>query len=278
MLLPVVKWVGGKRQLMKEILNSLPESYDTYYEPFFGGGAVFFNLKPQKAYINDVNKDLFAIYSCLMDKDLLHKMSIQLHIHQEKHNDDYYYKIRREDREDDFKEKPIFEKAARAIYLNKAGFNGLYRVNSKGEFNVPSGHYEKVNLVRKELYESIHRYFVNHDIKLTSKDFEDAVSSAYKGDFVYLDPPYDTLEPKDSFVAYDKNKFNRDDQKRVFKVFKDLDAKGVYVMMSNHDTEFIRNLYKGYYIKTVEANRMVNSKGNERGKVKEVIVTNYKTS
>lgn len=278
MLSPVVKWVGGKRQLMKEIVNCLPESYNTYFEPFIGGGAVFFTLKPKIAYINDINKDLYAIYKCLFDQKLLNQLTHHLLIHQNKHNDEYFYQIREQDRQIIFKDKPIYEIAARAIYLNKAGYNGLYRVNSKGQFNVPSGHYKKVNLIKNGLYQKIHEYFMSSEIHLTSVDFEEAVKKAQRNDFVYLDPPYDTLEPKNSFVAYDKNKFNREEQKRVHKVFNDLNKRGVKVMMSNHDTAFIRELYKDYYIKTVEANRMVNSKGNARGKVKEVIVTNYKTT
>lgn len=275
MLAPVVKWVGGKRQLINAILNSMPKTYNTYFEPFMGGGAVFFTIKPSKAYINDVNKDLYAIYSCLFDQTLLQNMIKELAIHQKKHNEIYYYTIRKMDRKNGFSNLPTYKIAARAIYLNKAGYNGLYRVNSKGEFNVPSGHYDKVNLVRNELYNNINNYFVENEIYLTSTDFEKAVIEAKKDDFVYLDPPYDTLEPKNSFVAYDKKKFSRDDQKRVFNLFCNLNKRGVKVMMSNHETKFILDLYKGFNIKIVQANRMVNSKGNERGKVNEVIVTNY---
>lgn len=271
---PFLKWVGGKRQLLNDIGNLKPESYNTYYEPFIGGGAVLFALRPNKVVINDLNKELFNVYSVIKDNGKLKKLINELDKHELNHNEEYYYKVRALDRGEEFNSLLDYQVAARTIYLNKAGFNGLYRVNSKGQFNVPSGKKEKVNTYDLDNLKSINEYFNEVDIQILNKDFKNAVSGAVSGDFVYFDPPYDKVKD-DTFTSYHKNDFDREDQIRLFNLYKELSDKGVYVMLSNHNTDFIRELYKDYNINIVMAKRMINSDASKRGKVEEVIITNY---
>ena len=247
---PIVKWAGGKRQVMEELKKHLPENFNNYYEPFIGGGALLFELAPNHAIINDVNHELISIYQCLKDAELCTLMTKELDIHKENHSEDYYYKIREMDRNPRYELEPIYIKAARAIYLNKAGWNGLYRVNSKGYFNVPSGKKikEKLNLYDKDNIENIHKYFDETNIEILSLDFTEATRTAREGDFVYFDPPYDTWEDKESFTAYSKFDFNKDDQRRLAECFKDLTRRGVKCMLSNHNTAFINELYQGFNI------------------------------
>lgn len=274
---PIVKWAGGKRQVMEELKKHLPENFNNYYEPFIGGGALLFELAPNHAIINDVNHELISIYQCLKDAELCILMTKELDIHKENHSEDYYYKIREMDRNPRYELEPIYIKAARAIYLNKAGWNGLYRVNSKGYFNVPSGKKikEKLNLYDKDNIENIHKYFDETNIEILSLDFTEATRTAREGDFVYFDPPYDTWEDKESFTAYSKFDFNKDDQRRLAECFKDLTRRGVKCMLSNHNTAFINELYQGFNIYVINARRNINSNGTGRGAVEEVIITNY---
>lgn len=274
---PIVKWAGGKRQVMEELKKHLPENFNNYYEPFIGGGALLFELAPNHAIINDVNHELISIYQCLKDAELCILMTKELDIHKENHSEDYYYKIREMDRNPRYELEPIYIKAARAIYLNKAGWNGLYRVNLKGYFNVPSGKKikEKLNLYDKDNIENIHKYFDETNIEILSLDFTEATRTAREGDFVYFDPPYDTWEDKESFTAYSKFDFNKDDQRRLAECFKDLTRRGVKCMLSNHNTAFINELYQGFNIHVINARRNINSNGTGRGAVEEVIITNY---
>ena len=276
---PVVKWAGGKTQILNDLIKYFPCSFNTYYEPFFGGGALFFKIQPKKFVINDLNTDLMSIYSCFLNDELYINLIKELKIHEKNHSEEYYYAIRDLDRnKDQYNLLPIYKKAARTIYLNKACFNGLYRVNSKGFFNVPSGKKDKVKCFDKDNFKNIKEFFTKRKgNKITSLDFEKAVKNAKKGDFVYFDPPYDTLDNKKSFTAYSKDSFNKDEQARLARVFKELDQKGVYVMLSNHNTVYIRELYEGYNFHIVLASRMINSKGDGRGKIEEVIITNYET-
>lgn len=179
------------------------------------------------------------------------------------------------DKDPNFLELPIYERAARMIYLNKSCFNGLYRVNSKGFFNVPSGKKKTVSCFEENNINEIRKFFKNSDFKILNGDFEDAVRDVKKGDFVYFDPPYDTWEDKDSFTSYAKNPFGKDAQKRLADVYKRLSDEGAYVMLSNHNTAFIQELYKDFNIHVVSAKRMINSNPNGRGDVEEVIITNY---
>ena len=271
---PFVKWAGGKRQIIEELKKYLPNEFDCYYEPFVGGGALLFELMPKKAVINDSNKELMNVYEMIADYEKFILMGNVLNKHERKNNEKYYYEIRNIDRDEDkFSKMMDYEKAARTIYLNKACFNGLYRVNRKGYFNVPYGKRDTVNTYDGENLLNIHTYFENNDITIKCDDFKEIVKDAKKGDFVYFDPPYDTYN--NSFTSYTEEGFSRDDQKRLSETFMELDKKGVYVMLSNHNTEYINELYKDYNIHIINAKRSINSNGNKRGSVEEVIITNY---
>lgn len=272
---PVVKWAGGKRQIIDKIKAAMPEQFNSYYEPFVGGGAVLFELAPKNAVINDVNQELLAIYKCLQDRELFDLMVKELDNHEVNHSEEYYLKVREWDRNPRFELEPIWKRAARAIYLNKACFNGLYRVNAKGYFNVPSAKKEKVKTYDSKNLEKIFEYFTTENIQILSGDFVEACRTAKAGDFVYFDPPYDVPEDKGSFTAYSKFDFNRDDQIRLANCFKKLTEKGVKCMLSNHNTPFINELYEGFNIQVITARRNINSKGDARGAVEEVIITNY---
>src|SRR5690554_6085302 len=274
-MLPVLKWVGGKRQMLSHIKELMPYHFNAYYEPFVGAGAVFFEFAPNVAYINDVNKDLISVYISLQDNEQFNKLLLKLDHHEMNHSEDYYYEVRHMDRLEGYNALEPYEKAARVIYLNKAGFNGLYRVNQKGFYNVPSGKRKKVKLYDLDNLTSIHYYLRSNDIHISNLDFEAVVKAAKKDDFVYFDPPYDPWEDKNSFTSYAKGDFNKEDQIRLFETFKTLDKRGVKVMLSNHNTDFIRNLYKDYQIHVVPAKRVVNSNPNGRGNVEEVIIINY---
>lgn len=274
-LKPFVKWAGGKTQLLNEIKELMPKQYNVYFEPFIGGGALFFNLKPNNAVISDYNEELMLTYKSFKNNADYNNMINEIVKHENNHSEEYYLEIRAMDRDESYKNTEIYIKAARMIYLNKACFNGLYRVNSKGYFNVPSGKKKEVKAYQEILFNDINNYFNKSDIKIMSKDFEEVVALAKKGDFVYFDPPYDTFENKNNFTSYTKDSFGREEQMRLGKVFKELDRKGVYVMLSNHNTNFIKELYKDYNLTVVLARRMINSNAKGRGKVEEVIITNY---
>ena len=271
---PFVKWAGGKRQIMPEIKKYVPENYDTFYEPFVGGGAVFFELAPRKAVINDYNSELMNVFECIKDEDKFDKMCTELNHHEANHSEEYYYQVRNIDRDvRKYNKLADYKKAARTIYLNKACFNGLYRVNSKNEFNVPFGKKEKVNTYEGQNLGVVHCILNFNDIKLLSTDFEEAVKDAKKGDFVYLDPPYDS--DTSTFNDYTENGFNKDEQRRLALLFKELSDRGCFVMLSNHNTILVNELYKDYNIHVIEAKRNINANGKKRGKVEEVIITNY---
>ncbi len=272
---PFVKWAGGKTQLLEVIESHLPETFNRYFEPFVGGGALLFKLQPKAFSINDSNEELMCVYKCLENNDLFELLKQELLKHEEKHSEEYYYQIREMDKLEGFNQLPIYVRAGRMIYLNKACFNGLYRVNSKGYFNVPSGKKKVVNCFDKITFDNLNLFFKNRKPVITSIDFEEAVKNAKAGDFVYFDPPYDTWEDKSSFTSYDKNAFGKEEQIRLAKVFKELSNRGVYVMLSNHNTKFINELYKEFHITVVSAKRMISSKADGRGKVEEVIITNY---
>ena len=272
---PVVKWAGGKRQIIDKIKAALPKNFNNYYEPFVGGGALLFELAPENAVINDVNQELLAIYKCLQDDELYKLMIGELDKHEANHSEDYYYEVRAWDRNPRFELEPLWKRAARAIYLNKACYNGLYRVNSKGYFNVPSAKKEKVKTYDAENLKEIHEYFSKENIQILSGDFVEATRTAKFGDFVYFDPPYDIPEGKDSFTAYSKFDFNKEDQRRLAECFDNLTKRGVKCMLSNHNTSYINELYNEFNIQVIQAKRIINSKASGRGAVEEVIITNY---
>ena len=269
-----VKWAGGKRQILDKLIKYVPEDFNTYYEPFVGGGALFFELSPKNAVINDSNEELINVFRCIKDEEKLTKMCNELNHHEANHSEEYYYKIRNIDRDKNkFNRLSDYKRAARTIYLNKACFNGLYRVNSKGEFNVPFGKKLKVNTYEGQNIGIIHAYLNFNNIKILSIDFEEAVKDAKEGDFIYFDPPYDS--DTSTFNSYTEDGFSKDEQIRLSNVFKNLSDRGCYVMLSNHNTVLINELYKDFYIHKITAKRNINSNGKKRGKVEEVIITNY---
>ena len=274
---PFVKWAGGKRSIIDKLINLAPEDFNTYYEPFVGGGAMLYELQPKKAVINDYNTELMNVYECIKDENKFANMCSELNKHEAKHSEDYYYEIRDLDRDKKkFNKLADYKRAARTIYLNKACFNGLNRVNSKNEFNVPSGKKNKVNTYDGPNLGIIHCLLNFNDIKLLSTDFEEAVKNAKKGDFIYFDPPYDS--DTSTFNSYTENGFGKEEQKRLAEVFKDLDKRGCYVMLSNYNTKLIKELYKDFNFNYVEAQRNIGASSKNRGKVEEVIITNYKNT
>lgn len=274
---PFVKWAGGKRQIIDKLKKCVPEEFGTYFEPFVGGGALLFELSPRKAVINDYNEELMNVFECIKDENRFSKMCSELNKHEANHSEEYYYLIRNVDRDKaKYKKMVDYKRAARTIYLNKACFNGLYRVNSKNEFNVPFGKKLKVNTYEGQNLGIIHAYLNLNEIDILNIDFEEAVKDAKKGDFIYFDPPYDS--ETSTFNSYTEEGFGKEQQVRLARVFKELDERGCYVMLSNHNTTLVNELYKDYNIHVISAKRNINSNGNKRGKVEEVIVTNYITN
>ena len=271
---PFVKWAGGKRQIIDKLKEHVPEEFDTYFEPFVGGGALLFELEPEKAVINDSNRELMNVYECIQDENKLEKMLRELDKYEANHSEEFYFEIRNKDRDKaKFWKIVDYKRAARTIYLNKACFNGLYRVNSRNEFNVPFNKKDKINTYDGPNMRTIHAYFNYRDVTLLSCDFEEAVKDAKKGDFIYFDPPYDS--DTSTFNSYTEDGFDRNEQVRLARVFKELADRGCYVMLSNHNTSLIKELYKDFNIHLIEAKRNINANGKKRGKVEEVIITNY---
>ena len=214
------------------------------------------------------------VYNCIKDEKKFEAMCRELNRHEMYHSEDYYYEIRNMDRDKKkFNKIADYKRAARTIYLNKACFNGLYRVNSKDEFNVPFGKKTKVNTYDGSNLITVSNYLTMNNVKIQCVDFEESVKTAKKGDFVYFDPPYDSDTA--TFNSYTEEGFGKDEQRRLATVFKDLDERGVYVMLSNHNTILVKELYKDYHIYVIEAKRNINSNGKKRGKVEEVIITNF---
>lgn len=272
---PFVKWAGGKKQLLDVIQSYMPQQFNRYFEPFVGGGALLFKTEPSDFVINDFNSELIQCYRCFTNQDDFVKMIDKLNFYQDNHSEEQFLLVRAMDMDDDYLQLPSYERAARMVYLNKSCFNGLYRVNSKGFFNVPSAKKKKVICYDNENLLEIVSFFHRSKFQILNGDFEEAIKEVKEGDFVYFDPPYDTWENKKSFTSYAKNPFGKEEQKRLARVFKMLSDRGAYVMLSNHNTEFIRDLYKEFNIHIVPAKGIINSKADERGEVEEVIITNY---
>ena len=274
---PFVKWAGGKRQIIDKLKEYVPDEYNTYYEPFIGGGALLFELSPKNAVINDSNEELMNVYRCLCDEEKFKKMCNLLNHYEAEHSEEFYYEIRNKDKNKNaYSRLSDYTKAARTIYLNKACFNGLYRVNKKNEFNVPFGKKTKINTYEGSNLITVSNYLTMNNIKILSIDFEEAVKNVKPKDFIYFDPPYDS--DTSTFNSYTEEGFDRNEQIRLAKVFKELDKKGAYVMLSNHNTSLINDLYKDYNIHLIEAKRNINANGKKRGKVEEVIITNYENN
>lgn len=276
---PFLKWVGGKRQLIPQYKKYFPEDFGNYLEPFVGGGAIFFylhkkNLINQKAFLIDNNEALINTYKVIKDSvgDLIDLLK-EFEKNYNENSKEFYYEIRAWDRKKDFSERSDLEKAARIVFLNRTCFNGLYRVNQKGQFNVPIGRYKNPTICDENLLLSVSE--VLKDSKLFCDDFSLCSEFAKKGDLVYFDPPYQPISESSSFTSYTKDDFNENDQKRLKNTFKQLSKKGCYVMLSNSDTPLINELYKEFEINKVYAKRNVNSNADKRGEITEVLVTNY---
>ena len=275
---PFVKWVGGKRQLAKQFRDMNlypPDAFKpetaTYFEPFIGGGAMFFDLMPKKAILSDMNPELIITYNVIKNnvEDLIKKLKT----HQNKNNKEYFLKIRSED----FKKLSEVNVAARFIYLNRTCFNGMFRVNSSGQFNVPYGDNKNPLICDEVNLRKVNEALKN--VKILHQDYKKVLSKAKKGDFIYFDPPYYPVNKTSSFTSYTKEGFLEKEQTELRDVFTKLHKRGCFVMLSNSDTSFINKLYsgldKGMKINKVFAGRAINSRGSGRGKVKEVVVTNY---
>ncbi|HEM4275428.1 TPA: DNA adenine methylase [Streptococcus suis] len=272
-LQPFTKWTGGKRQLLSVIKSLMPDQYNNYFEPFVGGGALFFDLAPKKAYINDFNSELINCY--LQIKKNPQILIELLAKHQENNSKEYYLDLRSADRDSRIDKMTDVERAARIMYMLRVDFNGLYRVNSKNQFNVPYGRYKNPKIVDGELLLSISKYLNDNDIHILNKDFEEAVEDVRVGDFVYFDPPYIPLSETSAFTSYTHEGFSYEDQVRLRDTFMKLDEKGAYVMLSNSSSPIVEELYKDFYIHKVEATRTNGAKSSSRGKISEIIVTNY---
>ncbi|AFY75396.1 DNA adenine methylase Dam [Synechococcus sp. PCC 7502] len=278
-LRPFLKWAGGKRQLLPVLRQYIPKNFSssTYFEPFVGAGALLFDLQPKKAVINDANKELINCYQTIKDNpDELLELTRE---YQKNISKDRYYELRELDRKPDFEKLSNVQRAARIIYLNKTCFNGLFRVNSQGQFNVPYGDNKNPIVADDAVIKAISKYLNNNNIIITDKDFKEAVSTTKKGDFIYFDPPYDPLSDSSSFTGYDLSGFGKDEQRRLKEVCDELVDKGCKVLLSNSSTDFIKELYsdKNYYTcQEVKANRHINSVGTSRGKINEILVfSNY---
>ena len=266
-----VKWVGGKKQLIEQFKQLLPKKIERYAEPFVGGGAVAFYIlktyKPKEIILSDNNEELINCYKVIRKN--VEELIKLLKKYKNEHNKEVYYQVRAEDP----KLLSDVSRAARFIYLNKTCFNGLYRVNSKGQFNVPIGDYKNPAICPEKDLREISKFLKNAVIK--QLPFEKVLEYAKKGWFIYFDPPYYPLKKGKSFTTYTKEKFLDEEQKHLAAVFKKLDKKSCEVMLSNSDTEFIETLYKGYCINRVKAARMISSVGTGRGKISELVITNY---
>jgi len=269
---PVVKWAGGKRQLAPVLTALLPPTIQAWCEPFAGGAALLFALQPRRAWLNDVNQDLMCVYR-VIQRDV-EKLITALAQHQ--NTPDYFYAIRDIDRNrQHYAAMSDVEKAARLIYLNKTCYNGLFRVNSAGEFNTPFGYYKNPNIVNAATLWAVNEYFNANDIAFSSLDYVKVLADVDKDFFVYLDPPYDPASETASFTGYAKGGFTRTDQIRLREQCDALNQRGVRFMLSNADTAFIREQYASYRIESVQARRSINSNSHRRGDVGEVVVMNY---
>jgi DNA adenine methylase len=268
---PFIKWVGGKGRLRHALEALMPKGVDLmrHVEPFTGGGALFFARGPERALLCDINRDLIGTYESVRDDvssviRALEKLS-------KGHGKDRYYEVR--ERYNARSERAKAERAAMFIYLNKTCFNGLYRVNRRGEFNVPMGRYTNPTILDRDVLYAASSALASAEIKCAS--FESLLEYARPGDFVYLDPPYEPVSRTANFTAYAQDGFSQEDQRRLRDVYRELDRRGSKLMLSNSDVPFIRELYRGFRIDTVQAPRAVSCDASARGPVSEVVVRNY---
>jgi DNA adenine methylase len=268
----LLKWAGGKTRLLSELVARMPSAYRGYYEPFCGGAALFFHLGPQPATLGDTNTELVAMYKAVSShvEDVIDHLAAHKHKHGV--DESYYYTVREAFNALEWDEDPP-ARAAAFIYLNKTCFNGLWRVNREGRFNVPRGDYKDPGIYSVEQLRAASQALRGADVRAGS--YVDTTARAGEGDFVYMDPPYDPHSQTSNFTSYTKDVFGRDQQRELAEYARKLRARGAYVMLSNNDTPFIRELYADFCVDDVQVARAINSKGDKRGKVGEVIVTSY---
>ena len=267
---PVIKWVGGKSKLLPELRARMPPRFGRYFEPFAGGAALFFATAPVDAVLGDDNQDLIATYRAIAsDVDAVIR---RLELHRRHHDDAHYYEVRARwnDREVSWSTP---ERAAAFIYLNKTCFNGLWRVNKAGEHNVPKGDYRNPSIYDADELRDASAHLRGASIDVG--DYKLTTSTAQAGDFVYFDPPYDPASKTSNFTAYTKDSFGKKEQAELADYARVLRHGGTYVMLSNNDTPYVRELYHDFYIDTIQVGRAINSKGDKRGKVAEVVITSY---
>jgi len=273
LVVPFLKWAGGKRQLMPEIREMLPDGVTThpYYEPFIGGGALFFELLPKRAVINDYNEELINVYTVIRDNPSELIEDLKRH----KNTAEYFYKIRAIDRQPLFSNLTRIERASRIIYLNKTCYNGLYRVNNAGEFNSPFGRYKNPNIVNEPVIKAVSKYLNSSQIQISSCDYALILKDIPTDSFVYLDPPYHPISESSSFTGYVQGGWDEGDQLRLRDVCNSLNDNGIKFLLSNSSSDFIREIYSDYNIHIVQAKRSVNSNSSRRGQVDEFLIRNY---
>ena len=268
---PFLKWAGGKTRLLPELLARLPESFTVYHEPMLGGGAMFFALSERitRAYLSDLSPDLINCFRCVRDQ----LPALVQDLAQHRYEESYYYELRNADRSEQIRTWSDVQRASRNIYLNKTCYNGLYRVNSRGEFNVPFGRYTNPTILDGENLAACSGAL--QKAELTCGSFEEVLNNVGQNDFVYFDPPYDPLSQTANFTSYHKEGFDTGSQIALRDVCRELDARGVQFMLSNSYTTLSLELYREFHLELVEAPRAINSQGSRRGKVREIVVRNY---
>lgn len=266
---PFVKWVGGKTQLLPELTSRIPDDFSRYFEPFIGGGALFFHYSPKQSTLIDINEELTNAYTVIKYETDELIADLKQHIYEK----EYYYQLRNVDRTDEYQSWSDVRRASRLIYLNKTCFNGLYRVNSKGEFNTPIGRYKNPKIVDETNLRACSLALQKAEI--VNDSFLEVEKLVDNNDFVYFDPPYAPLNATSNFTGYSQQGFDGEMQVSLRNLCDRLDRKGVRFMLSNSNAPLILDLYQEYKIEFVYATRAINSKGNKRGKIPEMIVTNY---
>ena len=264
----MIKWVGGKTRLLPELLARMPDTFGRYYEPFAGGAALFFRLAPKRAVLADSNKDLVTLYSAIAGDP--NAVIRRLQHHREEHDEDHYYAMRAKWNEDHVS-WPAAERAATFIYLNKTCFNGLWRVNRSGAFNVPIGRYTDPPFCVPDAVRAAATVLARAELRCA--DYQTAIHDAKAGDFLYFDPPYDPVTPTANYTSYSADGFGPDDQHTLAQTAKALVDRGCKVMLSNSDTPFIRSLYRGMRVERVKCPRAINSNAAKRGDVDELVIT-----
>ncbi len=267
---PFVKWAGGKGRLLQSLLQRVPEKFGTYFEPFLGGGALFFALQPKKAVLSDMNTELITTFTVVRDD----VESLIEHLRTHKPNRRHFQKVREQDRRADFWTFPAVERASRFIFLNKTCFNGLCRVNSDGQFNVPYGMYKNPKILDEVNLRACSKAL--QKVTLSIEPYLNVLQKAAKGDFIYFDPPYVPLTVTSSFVSYSEDGFSMTNQQELAQLLYALDKKGVQFMLTNSNTPASHELYREFQIDLVDSPRSVSADGSKRGPVKDVLVRNYR--